>query len=423
MMTLTLNRPDRCLHVEGWSGPDPEADRWMVHCLHQGPLPDKPPQLPLELAERLVSRGGRRSHPLLGHRLRGRLPEAVQARLDGALRSNLLHNLLLIRDLTTISRDFRARGISLLLLKGLHLALQAYPQPGLRVVGDLDLLIRPAQLDEAEASLSSLGFKAVRPFRHQAMFESHHHLYPYVNPKTGTMVELHWSFGGRSRLADPAEVDGVWRRSADLELPGGERVAVMAAEHLLAYLVLHSSHQHRYEFGPSFLADITAVMRVYGTTLDWVEFLRRVQAWGCGKGTYLTLRICRDHLGSEVPDSVLEATRPGDFEEIWMSRALEIVLAVERYRGSHTLDRWLAAQSWRERFQTGLQAVFRDRSEDEIQYRLDPASSKARLRLARRLTDLWRRYRSMLVFLFQAESLSLRRRSEIRGHLGSWLNR
>ena len=48
--------------------------------------------------------------------------------------------------------------IEVIPLKGLHLAHRVYPSPGLRDMGDLDLLVRRSRLREADAALKQLGY-------------------------------------------------------------------------------------------------------------------------------------------------------------------------------------------------------------------------------------------------------------------------
>ncbi|MER3458636.1 MAG: hypothetical protein C4309_08450, partial [Chloroflexota bacterium] len=51
-----------------------------------------------------------------------------------------------------------AASIPAIVLKGPALALTIYPDPALRVIGDLDLLVRREQVEQAMAALHSLGY-------------------------------------------------------------------------------------------------------------------------------------------------------------------------------------------------------------------------------------------------------------------------
>ena len=53
-----------------------------------------------------------------------------------------------------------ARHVRFLPLKGLHLAHHVYPSPALRDMGDIDLLVRPADLCGAHEALARLGYRS-----------------------------------------------------------------------------------------------------------------------------------------------------------------------------------------------------------------------------------------------------------------------
>ena len=54
-------------------------------------------------------------------------------------------------------------GVQLILLKGAALFHLVYPEPGLRPMRDLDLLIHPSQAPVMETLLGDLGFTVLRP--------------------------------------------------------------------------------------------------------------------------------------------------------------------------------------------------------------------------------------------------------------------
>ncbi len=98
--------------------------------------------------------------PLLWHHLRERsLPPAVRRTLQGLyLRDralNQIHAAALCRLLETLERQ----GIRPLVLKGLALAWQAYPDPALRPVSDIDLFLRQEEVHPAIQALQQAGYR------------------------------------------------------------------------------------------------------------------------------------------------------------------------------------------------------------------------------------------------------------------------
>lgn len=91
------------------------------------------------------------------------LPEDVQKILIGLRirhqRSNLIRRDLLAEVLSA----FYDAGLELLLLKGSALAFTVYPDPGLRPMRDIDMLVKEGDARRAQAILVDLGFKTWIP--------------------------------------------------------------------------------------------------------------------------------------------------------------------------------------------------------------------------------------------------------------------
>ncbi|HEX2027219.1 MAG TPA: nucleotidyltransferase family protein [Nitriliruptorales bacterium] len=128
-------------------------------------LPDTPLDAPTW--ERLIDRV--RSERLAGH--------LVDAVMDGALpvtreqrqeavelhTTQLWWSLLLDRRLLATASALQEASIDYRVLKGTAVAHTVYPEPSLRLFGDVDLLVRAPQFDQAAAVLVSLGARRSAP--------------------------------------------------------------------------------------------------------------------------------------------------------------------------------------------------------------------------------------------------------------------
>ena len=81
-------------------------------------------------------------------------PEALAA-LRGVYYHTLQSNTRLLRMVSEIALAFQARGVGLIVLKGMALAESLYHNPGLRPVTDIDLLVRPVGLEEIVADVEA----------------------------------------------------------------------------------------------------------------------------------------------------------------------------------------------------------------------------------------------------------------------------
>jgi Uncharacterised nucleotidyltransferase len=135
-------------------------------------------------------------------------------------------------------------GIPVLWLKGAALAMQHPKGFGVRAMGDLDLLVLPADLPRARRALSDAGWADAGG---AADYGGHHHAAPMVRPD-GTRAELHTAVFPPSHpfVEDGAEV---WFRRS-VEVRWGERVVrVLPCAWHIVHATVHWAWSHEGEVG------------------------------------------------------------------------------------------------------------------------------------------------------------------------------
>jgi hypothetical protein len=136
------------------------------------------------------------------------MPMEVKRELQGLYLRHRHANQVRDTVLAEILVAFGAAGIRTLVLKGAALAHLVYPEPGLRSMRDLDLLVSPAEVRRAQRHLVELGFAASvpdptkpLPNKHlpiaartetglQVSVELHHNLFNAFEPVSMTLEEL-----------------------------------------------------------------------------------------------------------------------------------------------------------------------------------------------------------------------------------------
>jgi hypothetical protein len=188
--------------------------------------------------------------PLLYRRLPPDAPEAVKSGLQRSYYSSAANNALLLQELKNILKAFQQAGVPVVVLKGIDLAVELYPDPALRVMSDIDVLVPYPYVRMAVRSLSRLGY--------QKMNENlaHHHVLLHGGPQKKVAVELHWSLVEAFHPAtagDHPSQDWFWQHtrpwpSADASpaAAGLEGLGALAlqAEARLLYLTAHLLLQH-----------------------------------------------------------------------------------------------------------------------------------------------------------------------------------
>jgi hypothetical protein len=169
------------------------------------------------------------------------VPAPVLARLRARFDANALRNVTLAHDLAALLERLAAAGVDAMPIKGPVLAISAYGDLALREFGDLDIVVRAADLARARELFAAWGFEPATPLTtagERALLASDHHI-PLVGPGARLTVELHWSL---DNLRPGSRLDGewVWANARRVPLLGRE-VSALSWSALLVYLCVHGA--------------------------------------------------------------------------------------------------------------------------------------------------------------------------------------
>ena len=141
------------------------------------------------------------------------------------------------RDLAQIVDAFHRAGILPVLLKGASLAFNVYPDPSLRPMGDLDLLVRKEDASKAQGALATLGYSPA--FVAATRWEEENllaHL-PHQRAPGRIPVEIHFRLFPRAMPYFPDE-EGLWDRVVWTTVEGRRALRLAPSDELL-YLCGH----------------------------------------------------------------------------------------------------------------------------------------------------------------------------------------
>jgi Uncharacterised nucleotidyltransferase len=274
---------------------EPIVERQLVELLH-GPLN----------WERLWAQGHLHEVlPLLTATLRrlaaqAPIPAPWLAQAQRRYYATMLRNTALADELLRVLAAFRQADIAALPVKGVVLAETLYGSLALRPLGDLDVLVQPADLPRARAALGELGFAQAD----QPGYENAYHPYhdpPYYRRATGSPIclELHWGLWARHFFQ--LETDALWQRVVPAQIHG-TTLSILSPEDTLLHLAIHRS---RSALRLRFVCDIAELLRHHRATLDWEYLLAQTQAAGARTTMFYTLALAVDLLEAPVPDGLL----------------------------------------------------------------------------------------------------------------------
>jgi Uncharacterised nucleotidyltransferase len=177
---------------------------------------------------------------------RQRVPESVWRELHAGAMAARAESLALWAELQRILRRCAEVGVDALPYKGPVLGWEAYGDLGARPSVDLDLLVRPHDLDAATHTLRELGYLPAFRFSRarERWFRRVDGDYPFEHGDTGGLVELHIRAMSR-RFGPQPSTSRLWQRRRAAAVLGAT-IAVLHENDVFYLQVVHGA-KHRWE--------------------------------------------------------------------------------------------------------------------------------------------------------------------------------
>jgi hypothetical protein len=241
--------------------------------------------------------------PALAWCLRGddSVPSDVRDYLDLTLEHMIRRNEQMLDALERSACALNGAGIVPVLLKGAALLVDGlYPAPGLRILGDLDLLVSADRIQDAATALRNIGFASndsivVKP--------QHHHLPAFRDGVTGAGVELHTKIMNQTFLPLIPASDFAERarpaafRGLDIRLPTPTgRIA-----HNIAHGAIATGDLWRNNVNLRQLLDLVMIRTRYENEIDWNEIDGVFCAAGFGRALSTNLHFAEILFGQPAP--------------------------------------------------------------------------------------------------------------------------
>lgn len=210
-------------------------------------------------------------------------------------------------------------GIPALWLKGAALALTIYPDPALRPMIDLDVLVPVDQCAEALRLLQGLGYTRddVRDglFGHRSpdqpgeALPKKQHYYLRGGSNRRVVVELHFRLMGENdQLLPPERLAWFWTQTQRLTLADGSSGLGLSPEADLLYLSAHAVLQHS-ETDILLMRNLDLHLLVKKQPLNWNVILDQAVELGWTAAVERALDQTQKYFNTPIPDTVLTALR------------------------------------------------------------------------------------------------------------------
>ncbi|MBS1816721.1 MAG: nucleotidyltransferase family protein [Acidobacteria bacterium] len=204
-----------------------------------------------------------------GPTVNGPLRESLRSALD----VNTLRNALLRRETIEASRALLDVEITPLLMKGIWLAHERYPHPGIRTMADVDLIVPVGTRERARRALEAIGFRRVPPAGPDgADTWTDTFTRPAALPGGETSVELDLHDALRMSRAREWPVERLWQHAHRTRF-GPVTVLTPSREAGLLYLAAHV-FKHGFDLRHALVAigDASAILHGDdGLDLEWMD--------------------------------------------------------------------------------------------------------------------------------------------------------
>jgi len=230
------------------------------------------------------------------------LPASIASAIRSRAEKNALKALRFSAELARIARGFAERGVEALAYKGPLLAQLLYGDPATRQFGDLDFLVRPADVARAKAALRDLGYELqlhLSPRQERAYLRSG---YEYVFALGGQrdLLELQWRILPKF-YAIESDLEAMFQRSVDVTIEGF-RLRNPGPEDLMLALCVHAAKHGWAQLG--MLRDIATLSDF---PLNWEWILEETRRLGIVRILTISMSLAAGLLGCGIPDTIASA--------------------------------------------------------------------------------------------------------------------
>lgn len=241
-------------------------------------------------------------------------PQDVRCDIDRDCQWYALYGLRQTVAIKRLCETLASAGFRPILLKGVALAQRDYPEPSLRPMRDVDLLLPAAEAEQAQAFLTAHENYRIAPWAGSYGIEYNHQLPELQDVEFELTIEIHHRINARGWRQEPLLVELLQAEASVLPILGTPALVPSARTNFL-HLVEHATLHHTFDNGPATLADLHFLaMR---NPLDWNWIERTADELGLTNSLRLVATVARllgatwapEHLANaaDIPPEVIRA--------------------------------------------------------------------------------------------------------------------
>jgi len=199
-----------------------------------------------------------------------------------------------------------------ILLKGISLLNTVYQDPGLRHLGDIDLLIRKKDYPGIREKLELAGYVFSDEMQGLADPRDLNSILCHQDSSSTPqpVLHIHWNLINSVlpvSLTNPrVDLDALWKQSVPLLAHPSLRV--LSPTHQFIY---YAYHHFKHSFDRLIrLHDLDLTIRYYQDSVDWSEVLKETHRFNLARTVYYPFHLAKRLLATPIPDPVMDNLRP-----------------------------------------------------------------------------------------------------------------
>ena len=243
--------------------------------------------------------------PMLWNNIRdaGIFPENIRERLRNIYLLTVKKNMINIAETMRIEALLKDRGIRSIPLKGALASEMIFGNIGLYPAGDIDLLVQPSDLKQAETVLTESGYSKMKGIGEKDLLSNHYHL--IFQNDTNNSVELHWNLVKRY-FRIPAEF---WWEDTGKTMYEGTEIISLSPERYLMYTIFRLFDHC---FRPlKFISLVAGIIGKYEKEMEWDRLMEFSARYRMERIVIFTLRLLNCLLGVKIPEDIRGRKIPG----------------------------------------------------------------------------------------------------------------
>ena len=228
------------------------------------------------------------------------IPQGILNTLKKRYTKIFFDNSLRYRNLQPVIRILNDNNIPFIPLKGILLAEQLYKDVGLRGMCDMDILVKPQDVERTRKLILGLGWKEKSKAEKSAyMTETLDHQHPYAFLLGNSTIELHKDL--HSQLDTyKINVNECWERAIPITFNGGTGYS-FCVEDMLIHLCTHlCRHLVRKGYNFKHFCDIAELLRSNDGKINWQQLVECSKKYNSFYEVRDVIAVCDDYLKAPV---------------------------------------------------------------------------------------------------------------------------